>query len=411
MRKLRIRPSNQWLWCGAVFVVFVTAYFGIVPLVVQFHCNRARASLDRRQDLAALKELRTALRLKQDSAEVCLLLARAHRRRGNLDRASVFLRRAEKSGGDAGRIGRETWLVSAQAGDLQSSEPHLGELLADTRNDGPDICEAYVQGYFANLRVDEAFELLDAWQRDYPDDPQSHWMEGYLCQALGMLDEAVAAYRRGLELAPQRTAMRCRLAQVLLELQETDEAMSLLKQCIRETPESSDVLTTLAGGLASQGQLTDAGSMLRHVLDDDPNDFEALRQSGEIELTRGEFERAVEFLERAIRERPHDTTTHNALGKALRTLGRDEAAQPHFDYVAEAEPSLAKLEREMRLVVERPKDVELRYRIGVTLLKYGSPVDGAKWLQTVLQLDPDHAATRELLAAYRKHPATSFRAE
>ena len=58
------------------------------------------------------------------------------------------------------------------------------------------------------------------------------------------------------------------------------------------------------------------------------------------------------------------------------------------------------MERQLREVVERPDDIELRYQIGTTLLKYASPDDGAKWLGTVLQLDPDHAKAHLGLAAY-----------
>jgi tetratricopeptide (TPR) repeat protein len=341
------------------------------------------------------------LAFDQGSAEVYLLLARAHRRQGNLERARAFLRQAEKSGGDTGRIQRETWLITAQAGDLHAVAEHLPELLASPGSDGPDICEAFVQGYFANLLIDEAFGMLDAWQQDYPDDPQAHWMEGYLSQALALDDRAMAAYRRGLQLAPHRIDMRRRLAEVLLEAQQTDEALGLLRQCLAAAPEDLDVLTVMADALVQDGNLEQAESMLRRVIEKDPANFAALRQLGEILLTQGEFEAAARQLEQAFTLRSYDTTTHNALGRALRALGKDEEAEPHFKYVAEAEQSLANLERQLRQVVERPNDVELRYQIGLTLMKYGSPEDGRRWLRTVLQLDPDHAAARELLVSSR----------
>jgi Tfp pilus assembly protein PilF len=68
--------------------------------------------------------------------------------------------------------------------------------------------------------------------------------------------------------------------------------------------------------------------------------------------------------------------------------------------VAEAEESLARMERQLRVVVNRPDDVEVRYDIGMTLLKYGSPEDGAKWLLTVVEQQPDHKRTHQALAVY-----------
>ena len=73
---------------------------------------------------------------------------------------------------------------------------------------------------------------------------------------------------------------------------------------------------------------------------------------------------------------------------------------PHFDYVHEAERSVARMERQLRSVFGRPDDAGLRYEIGITLLRYGAPEDGAKWLRTVLQLDPEHPGAHRALAEY-----------
>jgi tetratricopeptide (TPR) repeat protein len=257
-----------------------------------------------------------------------------------------------------------------------------------------------VQGYFANLRVQEALELLDAWQRDFPDDARSYFMRGYLLQALARYPEATLAYRRGLQLAPGETTMRFRLAEVLTELQELDEAGRLFRRCVQESPDNPEIVTAWANCLSVQGQADEARRLLQRTLATHRRHFEALRKLGEIELAQGRFEQARQHLEAAAHERPYDTTTHNALAKTLRALGRADEAQPHFDYVAQAEESLARMERELRQVVDRPRDAELRYDIGLTLLKYGSPEDGVKWLRTVLELQPDHAAAHQALAAY-----------
>ena len=400
MRPGRIRAKKWYLWAGFAVAALVVSFFGTIPVAMQFHCGRARQFLDIRHDRQALHELRTALRLAPDAAEIHFLLARTHRRLGNLGLVQPLLRRAVKLGGDGQRAERETWMALAQSGRLREAQPHLAELLTDSRDDGMDICEAYVQGYFANLRAHEALQLLDAWQRDYPDDAQSYFMRGYLMQTLTKWPDAAAAYRRGLELAPDETMMRCRLADVLTELHQIDEASTLFRRCVDEAPHVPEILTSWARCLVVQGNVSEARRLLEQALDRSPGDFQALRQLGEIELSEGEFEEAREHLESAARQRPYDPTTRNALGKALRALGRGDEAQLHLDYVAEAEESLARMERQLRVVVERPDDVGVRYDIGMTLLRYGSPEDGAKWLLTVVEQQPDHKAAHEALAAY-----------
>jgi tetratricopeptide (TPR) repeat protein len=242
--------------------------------------------------------------------------------------------------------------------------------------------------------------LLDAWKHDYPDDAQAHFMEAYLMQALAMQSEAIAAYRRGLELEPAATIMRCRLAELLAETQEVDEADALFQRCVEEAPDSAEILTAWARALAAQGDLKRAQTILRRALDKTPDHFEALRQLGEVEVMEGSFDKALPHLQQALALRPYDTTTHNALGKALRALSRADEAQVHFDYVTEAEQSLERMERQLRVVTDRPDDVQLRLEIGTTLLKYGDPEDGARWMRTVLELDPDNQAAHRALAAY-----------
>ena len=368
--------------------------------MVRHHCGRARQLLHQRDETQALDTLRKSLRLAPDQPEVHFLLARTYRRLGNLDNVEPLLRRALGLGGDPERVQRERWMTAAQSGRLREAEPHLAQLLADPRDDGADICETYVQGYFANLRTQEARQLLDAWQQDYPSDAQAYFMEAYLMRALDRPPEAIRAYRHGLELSPGRTMMRCRLAELLAETHEIDEANSLFRHCVAEFPENEQILTSWAKCLAGQGDSEQARSLLRKALAIAPGYFEALRQLGEIEQAEGRFEEALDCLKQALAQRPHDTTTHNAVGQSLRALGRAEEAQVHLAYVAQAEESLASMERQLLKVVERPDDVELRFEIGVTLLKFGSPEDGAKWIRTVLELQPDHAAARQTLAAY-----------
>ena len=340
------------------------------------------------------------MRLAPERAETCFLLARAHRRLGNMERVEPLLRQAEKLGGDPERAKRETWLAWAQAGRLREAEPHLSELLMDTREDGAEICAAYVQGYFTNLQPREALQLLDAWQHDYPGDPQSYFMRGYLNQALALWSEAAESYRRGLELAPGQTLMRVHLAEVLGELNETDEAIRQFQRCADETPNDVAIFAAWAKCLTKQGHTDQARPVLQRALDVASMHFEALRQLGELELADGNFPAALPPLQAAASQRPYDTTTRNALGKTLQALGKAEEARPHLEYAAAAEESLSRMERELRLVVERPKDPELRYDIGLTLLRYGSPPDRREMAAHGPRTGPQPPSRSSALAAY-----------
>jgi tetratricopeptide (TPR) repeat protein len=367
---------------------------------VWWHEGRGRDALHDRDEDRAGQELRAALALAPQRAESWLLLARLHRRRGELPAAAAALRQAEQYGAAEEQVRRQRWLLWAQAGRLRDAEPHLAELLTDPRGEGPDICEAFVQGYFANLRIEDAQTLLDVWVKDFPQDPQPHAMRGYLLQTLALLPEAVAAYRQALDRDSRPTSTRRRLAEALLEMGQREEAGELLRRCVSETPEDVDTQLTWANYLVTSEEPDRARQVLTELLSRESGCFEARRLLGELELNQGRFVEACRHLDLAARQRSHDVTTRNALGKTLRALGRKGEAEPHIQYVREADPALQRLDQQLRQVVQQPRDAELRYQIGRTLLQYGSPDDGAKWLRTVLELQPDHAGAHAELAAY-----------
>src|SRR5947207_1480547 len=98
------------------------------------------------------------------------------------------INRAKSLGYAPDAVRREWILTNAQSGRLGEAEPALERLLVDPQDDGAEICEAFVTGYFANYRIDSAMQLLDAWERDYPTDGQPHYLRGKFFEHSEMWD-------------------------------------------------------------------------------------------------------------------------------------------------------------------------------------------------------------------------------
>jgi predicted Zn-dependent protease len=88
------------------------------------------------------------------------------------------------------------------------------------------------------------------------------------------------------------------------------------------------------------------------------------------------------------------------LGPSSANGGRAAEAEPHFQYVEQAERALRQLDFWLPEVLKRPEDVSLRYRIGTTVLRYRSVSDGVRWLKSVLEIEPEHPDTHRVLAEY-----------
>jgi TolB-like protein/cytochrome c-type biogenesis protein CcmH/NrfG len=152
-------------------------------------------------------------------------------------------------------------------------------------------------------RLDEALTL---GRRVLVQDPLSaaFWHNlGLTCHAAGLLDESEKAFRRALELAPQRFVTAALLALVLLDKGRVDDAS---EQAMHE-PDEFWKTWSLAIVQNATGQKAGSDALLRKLTEEysDGNAF----QIAEVHSMRGEIDAAFDWLERAYTE--HDSgVTH-----------------------------------------------------------------------------------------------------
>jgi tetratricopeptide (TPR) repeat protein len=353
--------------------------------------SKVRELFHQYRDVEALHLLKETLDSDGANADVALQLVRAHRRLGDLQAAGDLINVAAKLGADGEQLGLERKLLSVQAGQIRGFDKEFTKLIVDSPDNGPDILQAYVLGLFANLRTDEAFGLLSGWQQSSPSDSLPHFLEAYLLHGINRLQPAADAYRKGLQLAPYMTLMRRRLAQVLYESGEYKAALIELDICVAQGDliESHALIARCAH---AENDFVKAMAELKVVLDTDPNHLDGRRLRGQIHLSNNELPDALEDLEFVVQRNPDDLVATEALARTLQGLGRSVEARKRFDEVSSATKEQAEIGRLIHRVFDEPQNAELRFEIGDLLLKSGSLREGAKWLRTVLEIDPNHAA-------------------
>jgi tetratricopeptide (TPR) repeat protein len=283
---------------------------------------------------------------------------------------------------------------------MREAEPHLAELLIGAGDDGPDVCQSFVQGFFANLRSNDALQLLDAWEESYPHDAQPVFMRAYLWKGMGQNAQAIDLYRRGLALAPNRTKMRRQLAAALIDTGELEEAEKQLAICRAEIPDDAETRFLTARCAHARGDFAETLGRLDETLELAADHLDARRLKGQVHLAEGQSEEALRELQAVIAERPYDTLAREALGRTLRLIGKTDEAKIHFDYVAQAEESIGRMDRLARESILHPNDADLRYEIGSILVRYGPPEDAEKWFRSALEIDPGHVPAQRALATY-----------
>lgn len=407
-RPRQARPKrSRTRWYTLAAVCAVAAGFAAAPAAMRaLRISQVRQALAERQGERALELLAPLIERSPDSGELRLLLARANRRVGRLDQAAAALKRAENLGYPAAQTRREWVLALAQSGRMAEAEPELKRLLLDPGDDGPEICEAFVSGYFMNYEIDKGLALLEGWERDYPADPQPHVLRGKYYEQLAIWEKAGEEYKAALKLAPDALEVRARLGRVLLEWREYGEALAEFERCLARDPQHMACLIGKARCLHETQKDDEARAALEAALKKEPASAPAAALLGEIEFEAKNLDAAVTRLREAVERNPRNPDYRFALAKALQARGDEEAAAEHYQFADEAKAASAKTEQAMtKLVMEgkelKPQEkVELRCEIGSLALRFGEPADGLAWLHSALQIDPSYGPAHKLLAEY-----------
>lgn len=392
-------PIRWRLFLGGVLGLFAAIAIG-PDLAFRYFLMRGQTALRERSPQMALDYFQRAAKIAPSNPEVHFWIGRAYRRDGKLDLLRQHLERAWKLGCPPQSIRREEWLALAQTGQLREAEPHLTELLVNPGEDGPEICEAFVKGYFLAYRLNDALKLLEVWQADYPNDPQPHFNRGMFHSHMGNHKDAVASLRQALVLASGRKDIRLHLAQLLMATNEFAEAESLFRQLVKTDPDDPEVLVGMGKCLVERGDIQRGRQSLEQALRMAPGSHAARVAIGQLELKLGHPEESIARLRPVVADRPHDSEARFAIASALQAAGKSDEAHEHFQFVERAQQALARLQILLDKAKTDPDDAELHYEVGMILLEFGTPADGVRWLLSVLNLDPNHRPTHAALARY-----------
>lgn len=271
------------------------------------------------------------------------------------------------------------------------------------------------------------------------DNPRWPYLEGYLHQIQGELEEATAAFERSLALDADAPATLIRLGTVRLELGDRDQARAHFERAIALDPESAAAYDGLGKVAAAAGDTAGAVKSFERALELQPKASSvhhalglAYRRLGDLELAKhhlarggdapvlfadpylrevtqigqsadfflvlgaqafseARYEQAEVHYRRALELQPHDFTARKALGFCLEKLGDVDAAVEQLELGLR----LGSSGDEERDVLERS---ELLRILGGLRVLQGREDEGIAAFRRALRLDPTRLDTRSKLA-------------
>jgi tetratricopeptide (TPR) repeat protein len=215
------------------------------------------------------------------------------------------------------------------------------QIYADVLSRQPDCTEASAAlgiVLYRLGRISEAFPHLElAAGRGWPDPVLLNCLGAGAFQ-LGKLDEAIAAFRRTLELDPNAVSVLCNLGHALDKKGDALAAKQCLLRAVKLAPQLPQPLAYLGNHYFESNEAHKAVEMFRKAVAMDPNSAMYLVQLSRALLKEGSTAEAETCLARAINIQPRFAAAYNALAVLQQQLGRFQEARENILRGASLEP-------------------------------------------------------------------------
>ena len=210
----------------------------------------------------------------------------------------------------------------------------------------------------------------------------------------GNTSEAIADFRKALELSPDQSKDHNNLGKALVQEGRMSAAMEEFQTALKISPDSADAESNIGAALLQQGQTNQAISFLRKAIEKEPRRAEAhlnlgnaLFQNGEIDPAiseytktlelpfdhaeshysianalrkKGDLRAAIAHYHQAIQIRPDYANAHNNLGNALRQQGQIEEAEHEYQVALDSDPNLVLAQNNLAWLLATAADSRLR---------------------------------------------------
>jgi predicted Zn-dependent protease len=405
----KLTPSRRGLGKAFVGCVLLTVVgVGLLPLYFSLrfssHLRTARQDLERRDFASARDHLRICRDMRPGNPEVHLLLARASRLGGFLADAEYRLNLCKELGGSQESITLERSLLRVQQGRWSLPlEEQLQTYIDQNHPDLPAILDTLSQGYTEIYRLDSARYCLDLWLERQPNNARALLRRGWVRERQHHLEEAAEDYRQAVAAEADNTTARMRLAQILLQLDQAQEASVLFESLRQQRPEDVPVLLGLARCRRKLGENEAAEQLLEELARRAPRDAAVLLERGRLALEQSQREQAETWLRQAVQLAPHDYQTNYYLFLCLNQLDKKEEGEKYQQQARRIEADMKRMNELTDLLQARPYDADMRCEVGRLFLRNGQPREGVLWLQSALQVAPDHQPTHQALAEHYEH--------
>ena len=258
-------------------------------------------------------------------------------------------------------------------------------------------------------RWDEAIADFRRVVEIQPDHAGAYNNWGLVLTLQGKLDEATACYRRALQWKPDFAEAYSNLGRACMSQGRTEEAVTCFRRSLELKPGFAEAHNRLGLALREQGNREEAAACFRRALQANPALAEAHNNLGISLNDQGSLDEAIACYRRALELKPGFAQAHQNLGVAVSAQGKlDEAIaccrralelKPDFaqayDNLGTAVKDRGNLDEAIacyrRAIELKPDFAEAHSNLGVALNARGDMDEAIACYRRALELKPDFA--------------------
>jgi tetratricopeptide (TPR) repeat protein len=194
---------------------------------------------------------------------------------------------------------------------------NLGEALGKTKGPREALAE-----YRKGLDID-------------PNSPDIHFNVGAMVRKLGRVDEAVKEYRRAIELDPNFTVAHHNLGAIWTEQGRREEAINEFEKAIKLDPDQAPSHFALGTLFNDLGQIDKAGDEFQRALSLDPLSYRTYGALAQVIIQEGRYAEAEAILQRALDLMPSNHRLRSTLVAQLERMNRLRALEKKLPELVE----------------------------------------------------------------------------
>jgi tetratricopeptide (TPR) repeat protein len=407
----RFNPITRFARGSLLFrVVFVTVILGLlgaagfaaVHLWVDHQFRAAQTAFDGGRYADARDHIHLCFNIFPNDADAHFLAARIERRSSKYKEAEIHLDAYKRLRGATDEFQTEWILLRAQAGESPTLESALWNCVQNNHPQTLEILETLAACFMREGRFSSALACVNEWLKREPTNLLAREWHGLVKENLQARDEAVADYRKVLELAPDRWHVRLHFADLLITMTRYSEAARHLE--ILNASHAEDVGVQLAWGqcLLGQGKSDEARAVFLQLVPKQPKQTQVFYCLGKLEA---DASKAEKWFRQALEIQPDHLESRFALYTSLRQqAGRGKEAADELRIYKATHNEMEQIKKLQDQLQADPNNVDLLSKVGGKLVERFDSSHGLYLLNRALAFDPGHQATHEILARYyEKH--------